>query len=306
MAEDSTHRTCGHRACPTTHAKGGALHQAFAFAPSAGLLLGAVVGAWVLRAYGRRAALMMANASLIAAFVVAAAKEDYYVLLVGSLVSDFGIGAVHVAVLVVDAELAPPARRLAFVTAAASLALGLGWSSASALALAHSALRPAQRAWFWRFVVLYGAWPCVLLLVIIPFVPESPLLLVQRGRAADALRALKDLRGPFADVKGEFLGIIHACAEAEGQDAALRRVRPRLFEGGARLGGMLSVPWETLCTSWRRAGSIQLSFTTPIQKTGVLRLHAAAAAPLSVAPPPALALRRAPRWLAGRRQREGH
>jgi MFS family permease len=228
VSEALTHRVCARGVCPTPDDRG--LQQAFFSAPPAGRLVGLVVGAWILRRHGRRAALALANVWNIAAFATAAAAQSYHTLLVGSLMSEVSTGIFYTAVVVVDAELAPPNRRFAVMTAVVSVAMGLGVLNASCLALAQAALPQAETTWFWRVVTAFGAWPCMILLAIVPFVPESPLLQVQRGRTAEALQTLKDLRGPFADVKGEFSGIIHAVAAAEADDARLRRVSVALLQ----------------------------------------------------------------------------
>jgi MFS family permease len=230
VADALSERRCSERTtCTTPDAArtgpSGVLYRAFFSAPSVALLVGAALGAWTLRTRGRRTALMAANATYIAAFVIATAARDYYTLLVGSLVGELASGIVVVAVVVVDAELAPPKKRLVFMTASSTVAFGMGALCASCLALAQIALPSSADNWFWRVMTAFGAWPCFLLLAIVPFVPESPLLLVQRGRTAEALQTLKDLRGPFADVRDEHTGIIHEIAEAQADDARMRRVR---------------------------------------------------------------------------------
>ena len=156
--------------------------------------------------------------------------------------------------VLVDVEIAPPSRRLCFVAASVCVCWAIGEGCASTLLLAgmvegdprpvgahiKSPAPPSYTTWLWRLAVAFGAWPCVILIVLAPLVPESPWLLVRRGRVDDGLRALKDLRGPFVDVSAEFMDALKASPVPVGTGSKHRDGNggddDRGCSGGARRG----------------------------------------------------------------------
>lgn len=146
---------------------------------------------------GRRRAAMLGTAALcLGAALMAAADGDAALgaMLGGRLVCGAGVGVVSTSVPLYQSEVSPARERGKFVTMnhggfiaglAAGLWVGYGftfWSS------------DAGRYWGWRVSILIQLVPAVVFITGLPFLPDTPRWLIQKGRAESASRVLHSLR----------------------------------------------------------------------------------------------------------------
>lgn len=145
------------------------------------MMVGAYVWGALSDAFGRRAAFAAPAFCLLAFSLASAAAPTFAALLALRALVGVGLGGGHVA-FALFLEFAPSATRgvalvvvQAFWTVGSIAEAGLGWA----------VLRPLG----WRWLVALSALPTVVLVAVIPFVPESPFYLVAAGRA-DAAEAV--------------------------------------------------------------------------------------------------------------------
>ena len=117
-------------------------------------------------------------------------------LMLSCCVVSVATGVLVHATLLQDAELAPPSARGAVLIACVDLSFDLSSLAAAGVVYAVDAASYAQ-PWMWRLVLGGSVMQAFALVCIVPFLPETPASLVQRGRLDEGLHALRELRGPL-------------------------------------------------------------------------------------------------------------
>ncbi|KAJ9682112.1 hypothetical protein PVL29_018145 [Vitis rotundifolia] len=118
--------------------------------------------------------------------------KDHWWLDLGRLSIGFGIGLICYVVPVYIAEITPQNIRGGF-TSAHMLMICCGFSLTFFVGTIIS----------WRILALIGAIPCILQVIGLFFIPESPRWLAKVGREEDLVAALRRLRGVNADISQE-------------------------------------------------------------------------------------------------------
>ncbi|KAI9870980.1 MAG: hypothetical protein M1830_003560, partial [Pleopsidium flavum] len=147
---------------------------------SAGGLIGALVMGWMCDARGRKAALAISTIVALVGGALQAGSAHIAMFLVARFLTGFGVGMLVTLVPIFQAEIAPPASR-GFLVAQHGVILVVGYSIAGWVGFAsYYAANPQFQ---WRFpLALQALWP-MLMLSVLPWVPESPRwLLLQRRR----------------------------------------------------------------------------------------------------------------------------
>ncbi|WIA21371.1 hypothetical protein OEZ85_000590 [Tetradesmus obliquus] len=163
----------------------------------------ALPAAWLSRLAGRRAATCTGVVLVLAGQILQASAQQWVQLLLGTLLIGLGIAPLLHSTWVECAEIAPPQWRAGFLAASAvGRSCGL-W----ACMLCMSAMEHTELPQAWRVVVALGAWPALVMLLLIIWLPETPNSLIQRGRLAEGRDMLRIIRGPFYDCNKELVDI---------------------------------------------------------------------------------------------------
>lgn len=188
-------------------------------------IVGAVIGSWVCRVFGRKYAMAAGGCCFVAGSVTMATSTHFVALLAGRLCMGLGIGAVVQSGPLFLAEIAPARLRgrLSFMF---QLFVTLGLLAAQVV---NYALRDLEVGWrvalgieaLLGMVLAFGALAG----------PDSPVSLAQRGRLAECHATLARLRGH--DARSEVALLTQACSHAGGSGWRLlltsRPLKPQLL-----------------------------------------------------------------------------
>ncbi|CAN8311703.1 unnamed protein product [Cochlearia groenlandica] len=157
-----------------------------------GGMIGAIFSGKVADLMGRKGTMWFAQIFCIGGWLAIAFAKDTIWLNAGRLSTGFAVGLFSYVIPVYIAEITPKHVRGAFVFAN-QLMQSCGLSLYYAIGnFVH-----------WRKLALIGLIPCVLQVVCLFFIPESPRLLGKRGREKECIASLQLLRGEDADVSEE-------------------------------------------------------------------------------------------------------
>lgn len=157
-----------------------------------GAMIGAVTSGRIADFLGRKGAMRISAIICSIGWLAIYFAKGPYLLYFGRLSSGYGIGVLSYVVPVFIAEIAPKNLRGGLTTlnqllvcAGASVSLVVGTLVT------------------WRTLVLFGFLPCLLLLLGLVFIPESPRWLAKTGNQKEFIVALQKLHGKNADITGE-------------------------------------------------------------------------------------------------------
>ncbi|KZV43032.1 hypothetical protein F511_21428, partial [Dorcoceras hygrometricum] len=157
-----------------------------------GALVGAVVSGKVADMFGRRGAMAITGLFNIFGWLAIVFSKNAWWLDIGRVSTGFGVGIISYVVPVYIAEITPKNLRGAF-TAGNQLMICIG---ASTMYLVGNIIT-------WRLLALTGIFPCVIQLLGLPFIPESPRWLAKNGQWDDSKSSLLLLRGKRANILEE-------------------------------------------------------------------------------------------------------
>jgi SP family arabinose:H+ symporter-like MFS transporter len=181
---------------------------------------------------GRRTVLRIAAMVFAVSAIVAAAASSYSMLIVARLLSGLGVGCVLVAAPMYIAEISTPALRGRMVTInQLFLVTGIFLAAASNLLIVR--LENFNFDWLlqlhlaesnWRWMLGIGAFPAILYMFALFFVPESPRWHAMHGRLDAARRVLVGAHGE-AFAERELAEVSASLAhETRKSDASLREL----------------------------------------------------------------------------------
>lgn len=154
--------------------------------------IGAVLGAWFASRgadrHGRRKLILASAVIFILGAIASAAAEHFWQLGAARFVIGVGIGVASAVAPVYISEVAPAAMRGRLVTFF-QLAVTIGILVAYLVGLAF-----ADVAGGWRWMLGLGAIPALALLLGVMRLPSSPRWLLMKGREAEAIAALEQVR----------------------------------------------------------------------------------------------------------------
>ncbi|KAK4405634.1 Sugar transporter ERD6-like 16 [Sesamum angolense] len=157
-----------------------------------GAMFGAITSGRIADFIGRKGAMRLSAVFCITGWLAVYLSNEAWSLDVGRFCTGFGIGIFSFVVPVFIAEIAPKNLRGGLATLN-QLMIVCGSSIAYILGTVVT----------WRALALTGLLPCILLLVGLFFIPESPRWLAKVGRQKEFEVALRKLRGKDADVSRE-------------------------------------------------------------------------------------------------------
>ncbi|XP_049768340.1 facilitated trehalose transporter Tret1-like [Schistocerca cancellata] len=183
-----------------------------------GAMAGSLPAGLVADALGRKPTLLLLVLPYLASWgaVLAAGRSpptqaacvtQVALLYTGRLLAGFAMGAACVVSPLYNEEISEVAIR-----GALGVYQNLMVTAGVLLAYVSGALLP------YNGTIFMGCVPPLLLLTLFAWAPESPVLLVAKGKELQARRALRWLRGPHADVDGEVAKIKELVAESASRD----------------------------------------------------------------------------------------
>jgi sugar porter (SP) family MFS transporter len=162
----------------------------------AGAACGAAVAGGLADRFGRRPLLLLTAVIFVVGAIASALAVSLAMLLAGRVLVGIGIGGASMLTPLYLAEIAPARERGALVSLnQLAVASGILVSYLIGYALA------ADGAWRWMLGL--GGVPGVVLAVGMVFLPETPRWLAGHGHPDKARAALRQLRGPGADIEAE-------------------------------------------------------------------------------------------------------
>ncbi|CAJ1960928.1 unnamed protein product [Sphenostylis stenocarpa] len=157
-----------------------------------GATVGAIVSGRIADYAGRRVAMSFSEVLCILGSVTIAFSKVAWWLYVGRMLIGCGIGIISYVVPVYVAEITPKNIRGSFT------------GGHQLMACCGLSLTYLIGAFFnWRILAVIGTVPCVVQLLTLPFIPDSPRWLAKVGRLKESDSALQRLRGKHADVYQE-------------------------------------------------------------------------------------------------------
>ncbi|XP_076882297.1 sugar transporter ERD6-like 16 [Bidens hawaiensis] len=157
-----------------------------------GAMIGAIMSGRIADAIGRKGAMALSAVFCMAGWLAIFSSMGSILLDTGRFSTGFGIGIFSFVVPIYIAEIAPKNLR-GGLTALNQLMIVTGSSISFLLGTVVS----------WRTLALTGLVPCILLLVGLLFIPESPRWLAKVGREAEFQDSLRKLRGAKANIFAE-------------------------------------------------------------------------------------------------------
>ena len=162
--------------------------------------LGAVFAGYLSASFGRKRSLILSAVLFIVSSLLCAAAWSIPVLIVGRVILGLAIGIAAFTAPLYISEIADEKRRGSMIsTYQLMITIGI------LLAFISDALLHYSGAWRWMLGLV--AVPGVLFLIGVFFLPDSPRWLKMRGRDAEALAVLNDLRDSPAEAHRELAEI---------------------------------------------------------------------------------------------------
>ncbi|KAI3948538.1 hypothetical protein MKW92_018107 [Papaver armeniacum] len=171
-----------------------------------GAMIGAITSGRIADFIGRKGAMRMSAAFCTIGWLSIYIAKGVFLLDVGRVFTGYGIGVFSYVIPVFIAEIAPKNLR-GGLTTANQLMIVIGASTAFLMGTVVT----------WRTLALTGLLPCIILLVGLSFIPESPRWLAKVGRQKEFEVALQRLRGRNADIS-------HESAEIQDYNEDIKRL----------------------------------------------------------------------------------
>ncbi|XXG80735.1 hypothetical protein AAC387_Pa09g1528 [Persea americana] len=224
-----------------------------------GAMIGAVTSGRIADLLGRKGAMRMSSVICIAGWVAIYFSKGAVSLDLGRFCSGYGIGVLSYVVPVFIAEIAPKNLR-GGLTTVNQLLICSGLSFAYIVGTFVT----------WRTLAWIGLVPCIMQVVGLSFIPESPRWLAKVGHGREFEDSLRRLRGKDADISDEALEIqdyiktLQSLPKARIHDLLQRRysrsvivgVGLMVFQQFAGINGIVFYASETFVTSGFSSGKV--------------------------------------------------
>ncbi|XP_027332964.1 probable inositol transporter 2 [Abrus precatorius] len=172
------------------------LQEAIVSTAIAGAIIGASVGGWINDRFGRRVAILLADALFLTGSIIMAAATSPAILIVGRVFVGLGVGMASMASPLYISEASPTKVRGALVGLNSFLITGGQFLSY----LINLAFTKAPGTWRWMLGV--AAAPALIQIVLMLSLPESPRWLYRKGREEEGQAIMRKIYPPH-DVEGE-------------------------------------------------------------------------------------------------------
>jgi sugar porter (SP) family MFS transporter len=189
---------------------------AFNVISSPGGFFGGFLCSWIADRFGRKASLLVAVLFCTGGIVGEIVSTTRVAFLMSKLVLGFGLGFYLTLGPMMTSELTPVVFR-GIATAGVNLGIALGQLLSNS-AIAGFGNRDDKWSYCGPFALQLSF--SVLLLLGLPFAPESPVFLIRKGRSDEALRVLQKLYGDRVDTGAKLAGLEATIAEEESGSRA--------------------------------------------------------------------------------------
>lgn len=159
---------------------------------SIGGVIGATTSGRIADYAGRKGALALSTISSTLGWIAIYFAQGALLIDIGRFLTGYGIGVSSYVVPIYIAEIAPKDLRGGLATLN-QLMIVIGASTTCFIGIVVT----------WRVLALIGVMPCIVLLVGLIFIPESPRWLARAGKEKEFEGALRMLRGKHADISVE-------------------------------------------------------------------------------------------------------
>ncbi|KAI4300052.1 hypothetical protein L6164_033470 [Bauhinia variegata] len=166
------------------------LQEAIVSMALAGAIIGASVGGWINDRFGRKVAIILADALFLIGSLVMAAAPNPAVLILGRVFVGLGVGMASMASPLYISEASPTRVRGALVSLNGFLITGGQFLSY----LINLAFTAAPGTWRWMLGV--AAVPALTQIILMLLLPESPRWLFRKGREEEGKAILKKIYPP--------------------------------------------------------------------------------------------------------------
>lgn len=167
-------------------------YSVFGSIMTVGAILGAIMSGKLADLVGRRGAMGISDILCLSGWIAIIFSEGAWLLDIGRLLVGCGVGLISYVVPVYISEITPK-----------NLRGGFGTAHQFMLSLGSALVYFIGTVVNWRILALIGAGPCVLQIVGLFFIPESPRWLAKVGRDREYEAALRYLRGKNSDISEE-------------------------------------------------------------------------------------------------------
>ncbi|KAM3911639.1 solute carrier family 2, facilitated glucose transporter member 8 isoform 1-T2 [Leptodactylus fuscus] len=173
-----------------------------------GAAFGGILGGWIVDRIGRKFSLMLCALPFVLGFTLIISAQNIWMLLGGRVLSGLASGVTSLVVPVYISETSHSKVRGA-LGSCVQLMVVTGIVGAYIAGMMVS----------WRWLAVVCSIPPILMLMSMCFMPETPRYLINQERRAEAIAALRFLRGPDADHEWEYRQIR---ASGEQQEDGLK------------------------------------------------------------------------------------
>ncbi|XP_030469714.1 sugar transporter ERD6-like 6 isoform X2 [Syzygium oleosum] len=157
-----------------------------------GAMIGAILSGHMAEYIGRKGSLMIAAVPNVIGWLAISFAKDSLFLYIGRLLGGFGVGVISYVVPVYIAEISPQNMR-GTLGSVNQLSVTMGVLLAYLFGLFVS----------WRILAILGSLPCLILILGLFFIPESPRWLAKMGLTKEFVASLQVLRGFDTDISLE-------------------------------------------------------------------------------------------------------
>ncbi|CAH0046922.1 unnamed protein product [Clonostachys solani] len=161
-------------------------------ATSLGAILIALFAGFIVDKYGRRYSVLASALFNILGAVITASAQSLAMFIAGRMVVGLGMGLAQTAAGIYVAETTPPKIR-AFALGLYYTCWAVGGILATGISFGCTALEPSD--WAWRVPSLFQGFAPLLIVVLTPFLPESPRWLIHKDRLDEAIKVLARING---------------------------------------------------------------------------------------------------------------
>ncbi|WIA28218.1 hypothetical protein OEZ86_010777 [Tetradesmus obliquus] len=197
-------------------------------------LLAALLAAGFVQSRGRKMGVALGCVMAIVGQVLLAAAVHVAMLYVGAAVSRSASDILYLSTGLQVVEVAPRTSRGRFL-----MGHHLGVAFGTVLSAVLGFFIADQGALGWRLLFGVAVLPAAAVLVVVPWLYETPHSLIQRHKYADGWAALREVRGPFYDAYPEFQAIVAASAAVPHSASMYKQLLSKPVHRPAIIAGVL-------------------------------------------------------------------
>lgn len=183
--------------------------SAFNIMGTPGQFFGGFLCSWIADRWGRKPSLVGAIVLCTGGIVGQMLSTTRIAFLMSKLILGFGLGFYLTIGPMMTSELTPVVLR-GMATAGVNLGIAIGQLLSNAVVKGFG---ERTDRWAYRAPFAFQLAFVVILLIGLPFAPESPIFLCKKGRSADAEKVLKQLWGDKIDVSAKMTALQETIAE---------------------------------------------------------------------------------------------